>query len=311
VTDARDERGTLARVLLAFAAIYLIWGSTFLAILVAISTIPPLTMCAARLLSAGAIMLAWARLRGEPWPHGAEWGRAALVGVLLPGLGNGSVTMGETHVASGLVALLLATIPLWMATIAAFGPKPVRPGPQVLAGLLLGFGGTVLLVAPGVAGAGAAAVSPLWALIPVAGAFSWAWGSLWSRRVKLPASPVVSTGVGLVAGGVLIAAFGGLAGEWSHLDPSRITAGSIGALAYLSVFGSVVGFSAYLFLLRRVSPAIVSTYAFVNPVVAMVLGTVFAGETITPRMRVAAVLVVASVALITLARARRAVALSR
>ena len=302
------ERRLLVRVLGAFLLIYLIWGSTFLAIRVAIASMPPLLMCAARLLSAGLIMLAWARARGEAWPRGVQWRDAALVGVLLPAIGNGSVTLGETHVASGLVALLLATIPLWMALLAAFGPRPVRPGPQVLLGLLLGFGGTALLIGPGIAGAGRTPTSPLWALIPVAGAFSWAWGSLWSRRATLPSSPIVSTGVGLVAGGALLAGLSAVAGEWARFEPSRVTAGSLAALAYLSVFGSVVGFSAYLYLLRTVSPALVSTYAFVNPIVAMTLGTLFAGEALTPRMLVAAACVLVSVALITASRARRAAA---
>lgn len=299
-------RGLLAKVVIAFFAIYLIWGSTFLAIRIAIASIPPLLMCAARLLSAGAILLAWARLRGEPWPDAAAWRHAALVGILLPGIGNGSVTLGETHVASGLVALLLATIPLWMALLAAFGPAPVRPGPLVLAGLLLGFGGTALLIGPGISATVHSTSSPLWALIPLVGAFSWAWGSLWSRRVRLPASPVVSTGIGLLAAGVVILALSGGAGEWARFAPARMTAGSLAALAYLSLFGSVIGFSAYLFLLGAVSPAIVSTYAFVNPIVAMALGAFFAGEALTPRMLVAAALVLGSLVLITGARMRQA-----
>jgi drug/metabolite transporter (DMT)-like permease len=308
VVEPLRERGLLGRVLVAFLAIYLIWGSTFLAIRVAIDTIPPLLMCAVRLLSAGAILLAWAFARGERWPRGVAWRHAALVGILLPGIGNGSVTLGETRVASGLVALLLATIPLWMALLAAFGPARVRPGPQVLAGLLLGFGGTALLIGPGIAGTGAAAASPLWALVPVGGAFSWAWGSLWSRRVTLPASPVVSTGIGLVAGGAVLLVLSGGAGEWLRFDASRVSAASLSALAYLSVFGSVVGFSAYLYLLRTVSPAMVSTYAFVNPIVAMALGTLVLGEALSARMLVAAALVLASVVLITASRARRAAA---
>ena len=176
----------------------------------------------------------------------------------------------------------------------------------MFAGLLLGFAGTALLIGSGITGAGGSAASPMWALIPIGGAFSWAWGSLWSRRATMPASPMVSTGVGLVAAGVVVAAVSALAGEWARFAPARVTADSIAALAYLSVFGSVVGFSAYLFLLRTVSPAIVSTYAFVNPIVAMALGTLFAGETISPRMLAAAGLVIASLVLITLASTRKA-----
>ena len=308
MVDALRERGLLVKVLVAFAAIYFIWGSTFLAIRIAIDTIPPLLMCAARLLSAGALMLVWARLRGETWPHGIEWRNAALVGVLLPGIGNGSVTLGETHVASGLVALLVATIPLWMALLAAFGAAAVRPRPQAAAGLLIGFAGIALLIGPGIAGSGAHAGSPLWALIPVAGSLSWAWGSLWSRGARMPRSPFMSTGFGLLAGGALLAVLGSAAGEWARFDPARVTAGSVAALAYLSVFGSVVGFTAYLYLLRTVPPSIVSTYAFVNPIVALTLGAVFAGEVLSARTLSAAALVIVSIVLITTTRPRPAAA---
>jgi drug/metabolite transporter (DMT)-like permease len=243
-------------------------------------------------------------LRGEPWPRGREWLNSALVGILLPGIGNSAVTLGETHVASGLVALLLATIPLWMAGLPLFGRNAARPQPQVVAGLLLGFGGTALLIGPGLAGSGAGPVSPLWALIPMFGAFTWGWGSLWSRGAKMPSSPMVSTGFGLVAAGALVTLVSGIAGEWGRLDLAHVSAPSLWALAYLSTFGTVVAFTAYLYLLRRVSPALVSTYAFVNPIVAMVLGTLFLGEAFTGRTLIAAALVLASVVLILSVRAR-------
>lgn len=311
MVESLRERGLLAKVLVAFAAIYFIWGSTFLAIRVAIDTIPPLLMCAVRLTSAGAIMLAWARLRGEAWPRGLEWRNAALVGLLLPGIGNSAVTLGETHVASGLVALLVASIPLWMALLASFGPAAVRPGPLALAGLLLGFGGIALLLGPGLSGGAHGAAAPLWALIPIAGSFSWAWGSLWSRRARMPRSPIVSTGIGLVAGGLVVTLASAVAGEWARFDVARVAWPSVAATAYLSVFGSVIGFSAYLYLLRTVSPATVSTYAFVNPIVAMALGAVFAGETLSGHALLAAALVIASVVLITSARAKSAAGAAR
>lgn len=290
------------RVLIAFATIYLVWGSTFLAIRVAIEHIPPLLMCAARLLIAGALMLAWARLNGAAWPRGREWGNAALVGIVLPAIGNASVTLGETHVPSGLVALLVASIPLWMALLSAFGRDRVRPGPQALLGLALGFGGIALLIGPGMLSARRAEFAPLWALIPVAGSLVWAWGSLWSRRATLPESPVMSTAVGLLAGGFALLAVSALAGEPSRLDLAQVGAKSVLSLLYLSVFGTVIAFSAYLYLLRVVPPAIVSTYAFVNPVVAMALGWAFAGESPSARTLVAAVVVIGAVALITTAR---------
>ena len=297
------ERGILAKVLVAFACTWFIWGSTFLAIRIAIETLPPLLMCAVRLLSAGLVLLVWARATGASWPKGAELRNAAIVGVLLPAIGNGAVTLGTTRVPSGLVALLVATIPLWMALLASFGRDAVRPSLQALAGLLLGFTGIALLLGPSLANAARAEFPALWALIPVAGALSWAWGSLWSRRVRMPASPLASTGVGMLAGGAFLAVVSAAAGEFGRFDPALVTWPSVAALAYLSVFGSVVGFSAYLYLLRYVPPAVVATYAFVNPIVAMALGWAFAGEALSGRSLTAAALVVVAVALITTARA--------
>lgn len=297
------ERGILAKVLVAFACIWFIWGSTFLAIRIAIESLPPLLMCAARLLSAGLVLLAWARATGAPWPKGAELRNAAIVGVLLPAIGNSSVTVATLRVPSGLVALLVATIPLWMALLASFGRGAVRPSAQAIAGLLLGFGGIALLLGPSLANAARAEFPALWALIPIAASLVWSWGSLWSRRVRMPASPLASTGVGMLAGGALTLLASAAFGEFARFDPSRVTGASIVSLAYLSVFGSVVAFSAYLYLLRYVPPAIVATYAFVNPIVAMALGWAFAHESLSGRSLTAAALVLVAVALITTARA--------
>jgi drug/metabolite transporter (DMT)-like permease len=287
--------------LLAFASIWLVWGSTFLAIRVAIGGIPPVLMCGLRLLSAGAALLLWARLTGVAWPRGVEWRNAALVGVLLPGVGNVSVTLGVAHVPSGLVALLVSTIPLWMALLAAFGPEAAAPGRRALLGLVLGFAGIALLIGPGLLAGHDATLSPFWALVPVAGSLSWSWGSLWSRRARLPRSPMMSTGVGLVAAGVgtLLVALG--LGDFHRWDAAATPQGAWLALAYLAAFGSVLGFSAYLYLLRHHPPAVVATYAFVNPIVAMFLGFVFGGESLTPRTLAAATVVLAAVLLITTA----------
>src|SRR5262245_36568021 len=146
--------------LLAFASIWFVWGSTFLAIRYAIDGIPPILMCGLRLLSAGVALLAWAKLTGVAWPRGIAWRNAALVGVLLPGIGNVSVTIGVAHVPSGLVALLVSTIPLWMALLASFGPDPQPPGRQALTGLVLGFAGIALLIGPGLVTGHDATLSP-------------------------------------------------------------------------------------------------------------------------------------------------------
>jgi drug/metabolite transporter (DMT)-like permease len=304
VVEELRTRGLLAKVLFAFAAIYFVWGSTFLAIRITIGHIPPLLMCGARLLSAGLVLVAWARATGQPWPRGIEWRNAALVGILLPGIGNSGVTLAETHVPSGLVALLVATIPAWLAVLSAMGPNGVRPSGLTLAGLVAGFAGIALLIGPGLLDARHATIAPGWALIPVGGAFTWAWGTLWSRRVATPSSPLMATGVGLTAGGVLALLAGAAAGEPARFDLAAVTPASLVALAYLSIMGSVVAFTAYLYLLRHVPPGLVATYAFVNPIVAMALGWAFAGEVAGPRTLLAAGMVIVSVVLIVASGAR-------
>ncbi len=295
-------------VLAAFAVVYFVWGSTFLAIRVALHGFPPFLLNGLRLSSAGVAMLAWAAIRREPWPRLRVALHAVGVGLLLPTVGNTSVTLGATHVPSGLVALLVGSIPLFMALLGALGaagpPTPVRRRQWL--GLLLGFVGIALLVAskPARSDVHMSGWEPvLWALVPIAGSFSWAWGSLWSRRVEMPASPVIATGLGLAVGGLALLGLAAARGDVARCEPAAVTPGAWLALAYLSAFGSIAGFSAYLFLLRRVSPTLVSTYAFVNPVVALLLGWAFAGESLAPMALGAAVLVVGAVAVIVTAPA--------
>lgn len=301
--SARAGGGRLLLVL-SFLCIWFVWGSTFLTIRHVIHTIPPLLMCGLRLLAAGALLGAFGAATGALWPRGVEWRNAALVGVLLPGIGNVTVTIGVAHVHSGLVALLVGTIPLWMALLASFGRHATPPSRQAALGLVLGFAGIALLIGPGIGNAhagGELGAQPLWAIVPVLGSLSWAWGSLWSRRVAMPTSGVMSTAVGLTAAGLGQLLFAGLAGDFAHWQPSAVPWTAWAALAYLVVFGSAAGFGAYLYLLRRVPPAVVATYAFVNPVVAMTLGWAFGGEALGPRTFAAAAVVLAAVALITTA----------
>ncbi len=290
-------------VLVAFAVVYLVWGSTFLAIRVALHGFAPFLLNGLRLSSAGLAMLAWAAARREPWPTPRVALNSIATGLLLPTVGNTSVTLAETHVPSGLVALLVGSIPLFMALLGAIGAAgpatPVRRRQWL--GVLLGIAGVAMLVAskPARNDVHMSGWEPvLWALVPIAGSLSWAWGSLWSRRVEMPASPVISTGLGLSVGGVALLAIAAARGDVARFDPAAVSASAWLALGYLSVFGSIAGFSAYLFLLRRASPTLVSTYAFVNPVVAMLLGWAFAGESLAPMTLAAAVLVVGAVAVI-------------
>jgi len=296
-------RGARVLELLAFAGIWFVWGSTFLVIRFAIHGIPPFLMCGLRLLSAGLVLLVWARVRGDAWPRGREWVNASLVGILLPGVGNTSVTVAVAHLPSGLVALLLATIPLWMGLFTTIGPNAESLGRQAVVGLALGFAGIALLIGPGLLGVEHGAFSPVWTLVPIFGALSWGWGSLWSRRASQPRSPLISTGVGLTAAGAGLLVVSAAAGDLAGWKAAAVPTSAWVATAYLSVFGSVLAFTGYLYLLGRVAPAKVATYAFVNPIVAMVLGLVFAGETFSGRTLAAAVIVLAAVWLITTAPA--------
>jgi drug/metabolite transporter (DMT)-like permease len=299
---ARAHRRLL--IVLSFACIWLVWGSTFLSIRLILGSIPPLLLCGLRLVLAGVLLVGVALVTRQPLPRGAQWGRAALVGILLPGMGNATVSLGVAHLTTGLVALLVATIPLWMALFGSFGPGAERPTGARLAGLVMGFAGVVLLIGPRIGPVDGAPIDLRWALVPVVGSLSWAWGSMWSRRVELPSSGVYSTAIGAFAAGAAHLTTSVLAGDLAHWSPAAVPWAAWAGLVYLAVFGTVLGFGAYLYLLKRVSPAVVATYAFVNPVVAMTLGSWVLGESLTGRTFSAAALVLGAVVLITFAPAR-------
>jgi drug/metabolite transporter (DMT)-like permease len=286
----------------ALGSVYLIWGSTYLAIRFAIESLPGFLMAATRFLAAGVPLYLWARWRGAPRPTLGQWGWAAAVGGLLLLAGNGGVVWAEQRVPSGLTALLVATVPLWVVVLESLTSGGRRPTAQVWFGVGLGLAGLGLLVGPG-ALAGRGAVDPLGALVLLGASLAWSWGSLLSRRGGLPGSALLATAMQMLAGGVLLALTGTLAGEWSALEPAAVTARSWAALAYLSLAGSIVAFTAYVWLLQVASPTVVSTYAFVNPVVAVLLGWALAGEPLTARIALAAAVIVAGVVVITTARA--------
>jgi drug/metabolite transporter (DMT)-like permease len=283
------------RIVAAFAAVYLIWGSTYLAIRFAIETIPPHLMASARFLAAGAILYGWARLRGAPRPSLQNWRAAAIVGGLLLLGGNGAVVWAETRVPSGVTSLLVATVPIWMALIESLRNGGRRPATAVIAGLVLGLGGLALLLAPGKL---AGRVDLLGAGALLVGSFSWAFGSLLSRTASLPKSGFLAAAMEMIAGGVWLLLFGLLTGQAGSLTLSALSMKSLVSLGYLIVFGSLVGFTAYIWLLGATTAARVSTYAYVNPVVAVLLGWAFAGEPMTLRTALAAAVIVAAVALI-------------
>jgi drug/metabolite transporter (DMT)-like permease len=285
------------RRLLAFAAVWFIWGSTYLAIRFAIETLPPWMMAAMRFLSAGAMLYAWCRWRGAPRPTAAEWRTAAIIGLLLPAAGNGTVVWSEGHAPSGIVALLVATVPLWLLVLRwRAGGSPPRPVDW--AGVGLGLIGVALLVSHG---GGTGGVSPVVLLVMLGGTFSWAYGSLWSRSLPQPRAPLLAAAMEMLAGGAALVIAALLTGEGAQLAAAHVSLRSLVSLAYLSIFGSMLAFSAYKYLLAEVPPAHVGTYAFVNPVVAVLLGWAFAGEGLGGRTVAAMAVIVGAVVLITFA----------
>lgn len=281
---------------MAFAAVYLLWGSTYLAIKVAVRTIPPFFMASARFLIAGSVLYVLTRLRGAARPTLPHWIAAASVGALLLVGGNGSLSWSEQRVPSGLAALLLATIPIWMVLLDGGWRGWPRQGGRVLGGLAMGLAGIVLLAGPAKLW-GSSRLDPLGAAVLMFASLCWSVGSLYTRPAKLPPSPFLAAAMEMLAGGAMLAVLGFMTGEGRELHPAKIAFGSILAVLYLVVFGSLLGFTAYIWLLGVTSTARVSTYAYVNPLVAVFIGWAFAGEPLTPRTLVATGAIVAAVAL--------------
>ena len=285
------------KLILAFAAIYLIWGSTYLAIRLAIDTLPPFLMAGVRFIIAGTALYGLARWRGAPRPVRANWLAAAVVGGLLLLGGNGGVVWAEQRVPSGLTAVLIATVPLWIAVLQWLRGGP-RPSARTAVGLAMGLVGIGLLVGPGEL-AGGKGVDLVGATVLLLAALSWAVGSLYSRRGRLPSAPLLATAMEMLAGGLLLLLTGLVTGQAADLHWSRISVQSVLALSYLIVFGSLVAFTAYTWLLRVTLPAHAATYAYVNPVVAVVLGWALGGEPLTARTLLAAAVIVGAVVIIT------------
>lgn len=294
-------RPSAAKILAAFAAVYVVWGSTYLAIRVAIESLPPLLMAGARFLLAGGLLYAFMRLRGEPAPERRHWRSTAIVGMALLLFGNGGVVMAERTVPSGVVALLVAMVPMWMVLLEWLRRGGTRPTLRTTVSLVIGFAGMVLLIGPSGL-AGGQGVDPLGAGLVMMGSIAWAAGSIYSRGAPLPKSPFLATGMEMAWGGVWLLIAGTLRGEWGTVDPSGFTAESVLAFFYLVAFGSLIGFTAYIWLLGVSSPARVSTYAYVNPVVAVFLGWAILGEPLTARVLGAAAVIVAAVAVITMGK---------
>jgi len=292
----------MARVWMALGTVYLLWGSTYLGIKYAIQTMPPLLMGSARFLVAGGVLYVMAIRRGDARTDrlGApQWAAALLIGGALLLGGNGGVILAERNVPTGVVALLVATSPLWMAILdrLIFGRR--LPGLAIL-GLVIGFAGVAFLIGS----PGSGRINLGGAALALAAPLCWATGSVFTRHVKLPIRPLVAASMEMLCAAGLFFIAAVLAGELGRLHLHDISTTSILALIYLITFGSLVGFSAYVWLLRSAPLPLVSTYAYVNPVVAVILGAAFLGEAVTARTAIAGGIIVTAVALIVVARQR-------
>lgn len=292
---AAFARRSPAAVVLALATVYVVWGSTYTAIRITDRTMPPFLMSSARFLFAGAALYILAS-RGQPRPTLREWRAAAIVGAALLLVGNGGVAWSETRIESGLAALIVAIIPLWVAVIdrLVFGR---RLSPAAVAGLVVGFGGVALLVRPGGGGDVAAM------LILVVATSGWAGGSLYARGATAPGSPLLAASMQMLAASLFLGVAGLARGEATHVHVDAFGAKPLLAFSYLVLVGSLVAFSAYAWLLKNVRISVVSTYAFVNPVVAVALGALFLNEAIGWTTEVAGAAIVVAVILIVTARA--------
>ncbi|HYM53677.1 MAG TPA: EamA family transporter [Candidatus Dormibacteraeota bacterium] len=302
MTQASSRPSTLA-VAVALGTVYIVWGSTYLAIAYVVETMPPLLSAAARFLAAGGLLVAfllaqdrWRRRRNPAaprlhWPSAVEWRTAFIVGALLLLGGNGMVVVAEQTIPSGIAAVIIATVPIWMSV---FDALLTRRAPSLLSigGLAVGLVGVAILLMPS---AGVEALDPIGIGLLVVATISWASGSLYARRGKLPDNQLLGTGMEQLAGGLALVAAGLLLGELGRTDPAAFSVESLLGLGFLIVFGSLFAFTAYVWLLNHVPVTTVATYAYVNPVVAVALGVLFRGESLTLRTLLAAALIVGAV----------------
>jgi drug/metabolite transporter (DMT)-like permease len=307
-TPTVERTGRGAPIWIGLLTLYLVWGSTYLAIAVAVETIPPFLMAAVRFMLAGLILLGWSVARqGREFvpPTRREWRDSAVVGALLIGGGMGMVAFGEQTVPSGITALLIALMPVWVAILglAFLGERLPR---LAVVGIVLGFVGVAILVGPTALG-GSGALDPIGLAAVMLSPIAWAAGSLFaSHRASLPSRPLVATGAQMLLGGLVLTGMAAVTGEFGRVDPATFSTESLLALLYLLVMGSLVAFTVFGWMLRVAPLPLVTTYAYVNPIVAVILGALILSEPIDTRTVVAGAVIVVAVAIIVSARGRMA-----
>jgi drug/metabolite transporter (DMT)-like permease len=286
------------RIWLPLLSIYLIWGSTYLAIRFAVETIPPFLMAATRFLIPGLLLFFWRRAAGDPKPSRLEWKSTAIIGFLLLVGGNGGVTWAEQYIPSGVAALIIGSVPLWIILLNLFRPEGRHLKKRVVVGAIIGFIGIFLLIGPTQLVGSSEKIHPLGIITILLAAIFWSAGSLYGRNAPMPASPLLSTGMEFLAGGIGLLILAAFTGEFSNIDFALISTRSIFSLLYLIVLGSLVGFVAYTWLLRNAPISLVSTYAYVNPLIAILIGNRLAQEPLNLRILLSAGVIIGSVFLI-------------
>jgi drug/metabolite transporter (DMT)-like permease len=295
------------KTVLAFAIIYFVWGSTFLAIRVGVREVPPLLLASMRFSIAGIVLYGWMRLKGTPSPSRREWAAASVLAVCIFVLDYGLLFWAEQRVPSGIAAVMLATIPVFMALSEILFLRTQRLTVRLALALLVGIGGVAVLLSRSLSlNLGEAPIDRTGAVALVIAAMSWSVASALTRKLPLPASKVMSSGSQMLAGGIMLALAAAVFGEFRGFHISAVSRGAWFALAYLIVAGSIVGFTAYVWLIHHESPTKVGTYAYVNPVVAVIVGYFLGGETVGPRTLLGTLLVLVSVIVITTTRAKKA-----
>lgn len=292
------------KIWLALITVYITWSGTYLGMRYAVETIPPFLMAGTRFLISGAVLYTWRRLAGDPAPTRRQWLQAAVVGLLLLLGGNGLVSWAEQSLASGIAALLVGSAPLWMTLMEGLHPRGAKPRALGVLGLVIGFGGIILLVAPSLSGKVVAGIPPLGVILVLCAALFWSFGSIFNRHADLPSSSLLSTGMEMLAGGAGLYLAGTMTGEWGLVSLNQISTRSWLGLLYLIVFGALAGFTCYAWLLRNAPVSLVATYAYVNPIMAVLLGGLIAGESLSLHVLVSALIIIGSVILINLSRRR-------
>ncbi len=286
------------KIILAFAAVYIIWGTTYLGIRIAVETIPPFFLAGMRFISAGLLIVLFLRARGAPRPRRSEWREAIIVGALLLAGGSGLVHWSEQTIPSSIAALVIATVPLWITLFDWLIFKGGRPGKKALAGLLLGLLGIVLLIGPGQFTATPAFSWTALAILLLS-PILWSFGSLYSRQADLAPNTFMASGTEMIAGGIMLVIAGLLSGEASRLDLAAVPPVAWLSFFYLLFFGSIITFSAYIWLLQNVDASKVSSYSYINPVIAVFLGWLILSEPVTATTIVAVAIIIVAVILIT------------